>query len=222
MKFKFLKATVTGLILSVSCLLNVANADLIVEYDYYNANGNSSLPHSFIDTDYTASALGTVGFGLTGFTNHFYTGGWANTINLGRYYNLTLSSTNNFFLDEMNFSLENTGGTGNYFLRSSLDGFASDISTGSFFNGLVTDFSVDLSGLAATNNIEFRWYMTGSSTIGFANHQCNGGLGGAGCGMADVGVDLGIYGAKIPEPSTLAIFALGIMGLASRRVNKKS
>jgi len=201
-----------------------ANAGLIVEYDYYYAQGNSSLPHSFIDTGYSASALGTVGFGLTGFSNHFYTSGWANTINLGRYYNLSLSSTDAFSLDEMSFSLENTGGTSNYYLRSSLDSFTSNISTGSFISGFVTDFSIDLSSLTATNNIEFRWYMTGTSTIGFANHQCNGGLGGAGCGAGDVGLDLGVYGTKVdvPEPSTLAIFALGMIGLASRRFKKQS
>ena len=48
----------------------------------------------------------------------------------------------------------------------------------------------------------------------------------AGVGLADASYNFGQYGtvdfrsASVPEPSTLAIFALGIMGLASRRFKK--
>jgi hypothetical protein len=40
----------------------------------------------------------------------------------------------------------------------------------------------------------------------------------------DLGTDLNIPEAnsEVPEPSTLAIFALGIIGLASRRFKKQS
>lgn len=34
--------------------------------------------------------------------------------------------------------------------------------------------------------------------------------------------EIEFFGTKIPEPSTLAIFALGMIGLASRRIKKKS
>jgi hypothetical protein len=226
MKFKFFKAACTSVILSIS---SIANAGLIVEYDYLNATSSSNLVSSFVDSNYTASDLLANGIsGTGGFGNHFYHSGWDSSFNSNKYYNLTVSSLSQFQLTSMAFSLENTSGTSTFWLRSNLDGFVSNISSGNFISGLVTDFTVDLTSLSSiVTPIEFRFYIASTSTAGFANHQCKPAgstLWDAGCGGSDVGLDLSISGSKVdvPEPSTLAIFALGMIGLASRRFKKQS
>lgn len=213
MNCKFLKVFFAGLVLSVSSL---ANAGLIVEYDYSPASG-TTLNASYTASNYVASGLTLNNAANTAnaFGNHFYHNGWDATFNANKYYEATISNANLFTFDSLSFALENTSGTSTYWLRSSLDGFAADLATGNFSGGLVTNFSSDLSTLGGINApVSFRWFIASTTTAGFANHECPG----AGCNFVDVGQDLQFF--AVPEPSTLAIFALGLMGLISRRFKK--
>jgi len=216
-----LKSAFAGLVLSIS---SFANAGLIVEYDFSTATSSTTLDATFVEADYLATglALNNPSNSATSFGNHFYHNGWDSTFNANKYYETSISSSNSFSLSSLSFALENLSGTSSYWLRSSLDGYNSNLSNGSFTNGLVTDFSVDLSTLGVINSpITFRWFIASSGVAGFANHEC-GGVATQGCGLEDVGQDLQFFGqtSEIPEPSTLAIFALGIMGLVSRRFKK--
>jgi len=221
MKFTSVKLFLSASLLFISSL---ANAGLIVKYDILTATSAPNLVGSFVGANYSASDL--VVNGVTddgGFGNHFYHLGWDDEFNSTKFYNLTLSNLNPFELSYLEFSLENISGSSTYWLRSSLDGFVSDISSGIFSDGLVTDFSVDLTSLTTIiAPIEFRWYIASSTKAGFANHQCKpigSELFDNGCNLEDVGVDLAIF--DIPEPSIFTIFAIGMIGLVSRKFKKQ-
>lgn len=70
--------------------------------------------------------------------------------------------------------------------------------------------SLDIAGLAMSNNTKFKWVQARHSGNNWDNWAIdNVQL------SNNVSVD-------VPEPSTFAIFALGLLGLASRKLNKKS
>lgn len=202
-----------------------ANALLIAEYDLSSGTGGSAgttKAATTVASGFSASSLtltnadNNVG-GLS--SNHFYHNGWDTTLNLAKYYEATISSANAFKFSNVLFSLEEMNGSAStYWLRSSLDGFASDIATGGFSGGLVTTFDVDLSNLGTiAAPISFRWYMTASNLserAGFANHE-PGGLGG---NLSDIGVDLQFH--KVPVPATLVLFGIGLIGLGLGRRKK--
>ena len=202
-------------------LLSMSNAQaaLIATYDFVAANSQSPISPSMVAADFSASSLTVQGVTGNGFSNHYYFNGWDQTVNLGKFYQASISSTGPFILENTTFSMENTGGNSQFFMRSSLDGFTADIGASSFFNGLVTNFDIDLSSLGVlSSKITFRWYVTSSSTAGFANHQ----PGGAGGGLADAGIDLSFFGsvAEVSSPTTVALLGLGLFGLSLTRRKK--
>jgi hypothetical protein len=223
MNNKSLKMAVTGLVLSVS---GFANAGLIAEYDLSTATASTTLNPTFVDTDYSANGLALINTDnmVTAFDNHFYHNGWDTGLNASKYYETSISSSGLFTFSSVSFSLENVGSVSTYWLRSSLDGYAADLSSGNFLDGDVTNFSTDLSTLGVISApITFRWFIASGSMAeraGFANHECPG----SGCGLPDVGQDLQFFGdvTDVPEPSTLAILSLGLMGLVARRFMNKA
>lgn len=191
-----------------------ASAIVLAEYDLLPASG-TSLAVTSTAPGVTASALTLTNPANTAaaFSNHFYHNGWGASIDLGKFYELTLDAAG-YQLTTVDFSLEEISGAPSEFaLRTSADGFGADVGAGLFSGGLVTDFSVDLSSLGVlTGPLSLRWYMTADSLFeraGFANHE----LGGAGGGLSDVGLDLFINGIEVPEPGTLTLLTIGLAGL---------
>ena len=211
-----------------ACLLTgTTNAALIAEYDFLTASGTTHAASS-VDSNFTATDLTVVNPSNTvsAFSNHFYMNGWDTSINLNKYYETTISSSSNFSLSAITFSLEElNGSSSDWFLRTSLDTFATDFDTGTFGGGanagLVTDFSVDASTLGLLSSpITLRWYITADNATeraGFASHL----PGGDGGGMADVGQNLRINGT-VPEPASLALIGLGLAGMGFSRKKKKT
>lgn len=217
---KFLKAVFVSLILSVS---NFANAGLITitGYDITNADisGNGGWSHAYDGTvtlngnssiagalaDYT-NGSGTLNDGVLGTnfndTQYFVTDAGAEiTLYLDGFYSIdSLKLFGNNSSNGIPGGIENvlvTFGGLNDTLLSTPDGNNDDFSFGgSVFSGITTNF-IKLSG--------------------FPEGNC--------CGAYSIS-EINIMGQRqstdVPEPSTLAIFALGMIGLASRRFKKQS
>lgn len=188
-----------------------AQATLIAEYDLVPVTASSSLAPSYVDSGYSITTLdlNNAANTYTSFSNHFYSTGWDLTLNAGKYFETTLSSSNAFVLTSIDFSMENKGAISTYWLRSSQDGFTSDLSTGDFLLGDVTDFSAGLTSLGTIlSPLTLRWYIGSDSVAGFANHE----PGGAGAGLPDIGQDLSFHGnfVSIPEPSVMGL--MGVFG----------
>jgi len=263
MKNKYLKATLAGLILTATCLINIANAGLIAASE----------------TGYTQV------YGLNIGTENLH-----NSI---PYYLNTSSSVANDSFDRIAYHMElqKAGGPLEW-VWVSMDAFTNDASkigvpsfagSNTSFQQLLTNMNVFsnkgdiITGLGiSTGNIEFWPYNYGSdNAAGVSNAGGNYDSGdnnhlGASYGSmqihnnannqtifalnrfeATTNKDIGIgnqvgghpdwtfagnssqYSVKtldvwvsssqeVPEPSTMAIFALGLMGLAARRFKKQS
>lgn len=219
---KFLVAAVAAIGFSTS-----ANAVVIAQYDMANVvvgapPGSQSLAASAVDGSFTASALtlNNAANNYGGIQNHFYHAGWDTTLNPAKYYEVTIGAVSAFTLDTIDFAMENLIETPSTFtLRTSVDGFAADLATGAFGNGLVTDFSVDASVLGVlTGPVTLRWFLTAPITntlSGFANHECPGN----GCNLPDVGQDLLISGdlVAVSEPGALALLGLSLAAFGALR-----
>jgi len=195
MKYKFLDRVFVYLFLSVSCLFNVANAGLITDQvnDSHITVGLCNLECAWIQ-EVVVGVDGT--------------------------------------LDNVSVQFSHTG---------SFDFF---LNIGSIFDRNTPDYSIsNLSNIAGYTDINvstLNLYFTAGNTFTFGivnsttmfpgtNNTYRGGLviarpGGGGYNYSDF-YDLHFRTTMlvndVPEPSTLAIFALGMMGLASRRLPKQ-
>lgn len=221
MNIKILKAALTGLVLSVS---GFANAGIII--------------------------LDFEGVGDTANINDFYNGGTDSLGNSGTNYGISFGTNTLGCIDSdvggtCNFANEPTADTVMFFLSgsSSILNNAAGFDTGfSFYYTSSTAVSVNIySGLNLTGS------LLGSIAL-LSNHTANGCVGdptGTFCnwdigslgfaGMAKsidfggtankVGFDNITFGSvnpnRVPEPSSLAIFALSILGLASSRLKRQ-
>ena len=183
-----------------------------------------------VEAHATVSALSATGnlspSGVDG--NHFYMRGWSPVVEFSKFYRTTITIEEGFqaSFDNITFSVEDAGTSGpgqynTFHIRSSLDGFSSDIDSLVLSNtsGLVINHKTNLSGLPSiTGSIEFRFYATAGSTshlVGFANHL----PGGSGGGLTDVGQNIRFNGSitAVPEPAAVLIVGLAAMSGALRR-----
>ena len=195
MKFKYLNTALAGIILATSCLVNVANAGLITYTDSTNTWVYSDFLNTGVD-DYTRTGSGVLandGGTLIGGGSHFL---WNSGLRGGGVATHDWSSYTDYYFP---------GG-----------------------------YQIEVIG-AKWTNIDVR--SQGNQGEGIFGYQHEGNTRLVGAPIADGTVLDGVFtldnsGAnatwsytenstsQIPEPSTIVIFALGVLGLASRRFKK--
>jgi hypothetical protein len=231
MKCKFINAALVGIIFSVTATMNVANAGLI-SLDTSNVIGSSS----FYDSRFLAEFVLDNQSGSITETNQSANdadgGYWLNpnngtldawiTIDLGKAYVIDfveLFNTHNAHYNDRGTgdfrilasnSVTDLGGNLGYDLTTDevtlIDSTLIAETNGGFL--AAQSFSV-------TNSTGYRYIQFNADTVaaGGAPHASNV------YGLNEIRVSAV---STVPEPSTLAIFALGMIGLASRRFKKKS
>ena len=234
MKSKIINTALRGFLLSVSCFISSASATLIFEEDF--TGGSVALQNSqfvtWSDSDgggfevYNANGAGARG--MSGFYDHDNN---PNTPDLALPGGLEVNDdSGNVFLTAT-FNLNSGLGANQSGFLTFYGGVRGGNSTGAsieIFNltqntsisGVLTptlgafdwvynEFSFASTAVNIGDQIQFRWQGGGNSS---ANGQ----------EVALVSFSIVDDTAVVPEPSTLAIFALGIIGLASRRFKVKA
>ena len=209
-----------ALLLTLACV-PLAVADILVGFDFYGyagdeETGTSTVTHTYIQTCYITRGAG---LNAAANANRFNATAWtvggteSDTINNNDYFTWTVNAQTGYRFDVTNIVFNwdrSSTGPSNAFLRSSVDGFASDLATWDVSAG--GSYQADLSSAGLTNltSIEFRFYgYRAGSTLGSG-------------GFEGTGDDLVINGTVIPEPSTLALISLAFGGLAvSRRLRRR-
>jgi hypothetical protein len=192
MKLKFLNSAITGLILSFSCLVNTANAGLILS----NSTEVSTSGQNY-------SQL----FDVSGFEN--YTD-LVFTVNARGDYGVGLSESIEFFIDDISFGEFRYNSTG----VTSVVG-----PTGNSAIDYIIDFSFNISDMdwntlfANDSQVEVQW-NNAFSVAGKDGYYVDFSLSGTPTSPTEPDA------VPVPEPTTLAIFALGMIGFASRRFKK--
>ena len=207
------------LVFIAACFLTLTatqsvKAAVLATYELNTANG-TTLPVTSVATGYTISPMGAIGVSGTAFSNHFYFSNWNATLNPAKYLSLTVGNPASYRLTNISFSVEtSTVAPATVIVRSSADGFASDIASFSWSNDLVTDVTLSLAPIGTrTGNTELRLYFVTPAPgirTGIANHQRPG----PGFGLPDIGVDVTINDDLVTAPAsipTLSEWALIIL-----------
>jgi hypothetical protein len=266
MKIKFLNTAVTGLVLSISCLVNFANAGLLT-YDFNAANGTTAFAGGAVLTSNSAADAQVVGnrLRLTNGTNNNNSAfhltplaGSANGFNVSFDFEITAPANQNP-ADGFSFSYGSLPfGTLSNIPEEGWFGFTPVISweidtfsngspevgpaiavngtdiAGGFINGDILNagdtifgqinIKLDAAGLTdftstgAITNANFNGLASGFSLDNNYSFAIAARTGGS---TQTVFIDnLRVETINVTEPSTLAIFALSILGLASRRFKK--
>ena len=225
------------LVFIAACFLTLtatqsAKAAVIATYDLNSATG-TTLPVTPVAAGYTISPMSAIGVTGTAFSNHFYFNNWNATLNPAKYLSLTVGNPAAYRLTDISFSVETSVvAPATVIVRSSADGFASDIASFSWTNDLITDVSLSLASIGTrTGNTELRFYFrtpAAGTFTGIANHQPPG----TGSGTPDIGVDVTLNGdlvtatapASIPTLSEWALIFLSsivaMFGLARMRLRR--
>ena len=225
LKIKYLKTAFTSLMITTSCLVNLANAGIINilensgfetgNFDYWTITGTST--NYGVDLD---------NLNLSAYTN--IDPAYSN-VRSGSYsaWNI-VSATNNEYVDYTQTVdvLSNTAYDIGFFLSFGQNTGYGD-SSRIYVNG--TALSSDTTGSAVgTDQTSFRNHYTTFTTAANmtsmnVKYRVNGsGTFRAAFSVDDFYVNYDEPSNTVPEPSTLAIFALGMIGLASRRFKKQS
>jgi len=202
-------------VVAILTIAAAAHADMLVAWDFNGYVGSEAVGTSTtVNANMEDPAYITRGAGAVPALNggRFNANNWtetslANAITAEDYFTWTINADPGYVFAvtnvAFNFQRSSTGGQ-DWALRSSADGFATDIQTWSALgNGSYNTDTV----LGSASSLEFRFYgYNGSSTAGTA-------------GFEGTGDDLTVYGtlAAIPEPTTLALLAAGLALLLNRR-----
>jgi hypothetical protein len=202
MKFKFFKAGLASVILSAACLVNVANAGLIGFESVSDAFWIDGVVEDGFAINRTDDGLASLGAS--------YTDSYWNGNGTGRLITWTNNgSTSGIEINTLNgdlFSL-NSFEFGNGYVRGNSP-VTSVTLTGLLSNGSIITDSFSSFG---NNNLSNAWVNLTSVKF-IANGTSN----------RAYWDNIEVNRVSVPEPSTLAIFALGMIGLASRRFKKQS
>jgi hypothetical protein len=262
MKIKFLNTAVTGLVLSISCLVNFANAGLLT-YDFNAANGTTAFAGGAVLTSNAAADAQVVGnrLRLTNGTNNNNSAfhltplaDSANGFNVSFDFEITAAANQNpadgfsfsygslpfgtlsslaeegwfGFTPVISWEIDTYGDVGAGIAVDGTDiagGFNSGkiLNAGDTVSGQI-NIKLDAAGLTdftstgAITNANFNGLATGFTLDNNHSFAIAARTGGA---NQTLFIDnLRVETINVPEPSTLAIFALSILGLASRRSKK--
>lgn len=209
MKNKFLKGLVASFVLSIS---GVVNAGLIEFTDFSDWENNSE---NITTIDFNGSQ------GQTGYINRgssFLIGGV--TFNSGTIYSIYDFSGDAAFHDSGWLDLED----GNYMATFSQAITSLSFDFGDFYSNamnltVTTNTGEIIQGSSLADSFGFIGFTT-ESAFTSVSFQTTGTTG------PYWGFDNLSYGnaklSEVPEPSTLAVFALGLMGLATRKFKKQA
>ena len=201
MKYKFLKATIASLAFSASCLVNVANAGLITQW----ADTVIDFSSEYDSDDWSAAQV--LGEPDT-FSYDDIETAWAASTKDGTSEYLTLGFATAVYAN------------GAVIRETYGNGFVTQIDVLDLSDVLHTVWAgVDNSATGAPVNFAVNWAQTAFLVKGLKIHISTD----ATSTWEEIdAVQLSGFTATVPEPSTLAIFALGMIGLASRRFKKQS
>ncbi|MEW6995267.1 PEP-CTERM sorting domain-containing protein [Colwelliaceae bacterium MEBiC 14330] len=216
MNLKMLKATVAGLVLSVSCF---ANAGLIIQADSVTTNmgeysatylANDAIDQSGLSIGYTSGVSDFDTYLSLNPTHIADSNTWFSSVGVSSgYFDLSLGGMFNISSLAL-WNESQTSGQGvntfNLYAANNIDFNASTL-LGSFaaIEGTQTAQVFNFSNTLASH---FRIEV-------LSNH-------GSSCctGIMEIAFEKSV--TDVPEPSTLAILALGVMGLTSRRFKKQA
>jgi hypothetical protein len=212
MKNKFLNTALISIFFSVGSLVSVANATIITinNAGFETANtfdaGGGTYNHSVVGWDLDSGGFGTMltsGFPVAS-TNGGVNNAWSNGGTISQ------SLTDILAIGSYDLSVLFGDRTDTPFPTASIELWA-----GATLIGLISQASVpDGTWVNGTSNIVIGG---GHAALGetLEIKLISG-------GVQNLFDDVSLNYTAVPEPSTLAIFALGLMGLASRRFKKQS
>ncbi len=214
----------------VSLALSVgARADLLIGWDVAGLTGGEpNVAPTYVAPNLATNTILVRGSGLTTTlaANAFIAGSWTmpanvstvnDAINSNDYFSFTITADSGYTLDltnvNMRVSRSNTGAS-NLTLRSSADGFASDLGAWTFTGTPNLSATINITG---ETSVEFRLYGYGASAAGGTTRIADGANFGA------TGIDLAVFGTVVPEPGTLMLMAggFGILAAVRRRLSRR-
>jgi hypothetical protein len=200
MKLKFLNTILAVLICSLSGLINVANAGLIFSEDFGSGNNRGALT-TLDNWDVTRGNVDLWNFPTFPGYSLDMDGSNANaTIETKSTFNFTPGN-----IYELSFSFGNNTHAGNVLNFTFTDP--------SIFNETLP---ISIAGTPPAINIVRQFTVSSPTSAKLVfSEQGSASYGGS---IID---DIQLSYSQVPEPSTLAIFALGLIGLASRRFKQQ-
>lgn len=241
MKSKLINTGLCGLIFSISCLVTNANATLIFEEDF--SGGSNALKNSstvtWADSDGGGfEVYGTGNASPRGMSGTYDHDNDPRTANIAIPGAIEVNDDSGNVLLTATFSLDSSIQTNQIGIFSFLGGVRGNNSTGASVEIFNLTQSTSLSGklmptLGAGNWVhnEFSFASTAANVGDDIQIRWQGGGTNSANGQEvalvsfstiDLPQPSRLSSVDVPEPSTFAIFALGMIGLASRRFNNKS
>ncbi|MFT5760851.1 MAG: hypothetical protein ACI9LM_005638 [Alteromonadaceae bacterium] len=230
LKSKFINTALRGLILSISCLVANANATMIFAEDF--SGGSSALKSSPIVTWADSDGGGFEVYGVNSASPRGMSGMYdhdndASTANIAIPGAIEVNDDSGNVLLTATFSLDSSIKTNQMGTLSFFGGVRGGNATGASVEIFNLTKSTSLSGILTPTLGAKNWVY---NEISFASTAASIGddiqirWKGGGSNSAN-GQEVALVSfstVDVPEPSTLAIFALGMMGLASRKFRSKS